>query len=59
MNWGYGRRAKIIPEAVEKFGADLLVMGAHGHRGLKRFLCSVKRSMQFGHKISIPLLAVK
>src|SRR5580765_458926 len=35
---GQGRRSKIIPELVKKFNADLLVMGAHGHRGIKDFI---------------------
>lgn len=30
-------KAKII-DAAEKWGADLIVMGSHGHKGLARFL---------------------
>jgi manganese transport protein len=55
---GYGRRSVIIPEFVNKFNADLLVMGAHGHRGIKDFILG-ETINAVRHRIQIPLLAVK
>jgi manganese transport protein len=55
---GYGRRSVIIPEFVNKFNADLLVMGAHGHHGLKDFILG-ETINAVRHRINIPLLAVK
>jgi manganese transport protein len=55
---GFGRRSKVIPKAVKQFNADLLVMGTHGHRGLKDLLFG-ETINAVRHKIGIPLLAVK
>ena len=55
---GFGRRSKVIPALVKKFNADLLVMGTHGHRGLKDVLFG-ETINAVRHKIGIPLLAVK
>ncbi|MBA3647786.1 MAG: Nramp family divalent metal transporter [Chitinophagales bacterium] len=55
---GYGRRSKVIPELVKRFHADLLVMGAHGHRALKDTIFG-ETINAVRHKIDIPLLAVK
>lgn len=55
---GFGRRSKVIPKLVKKFNADLLVMGTHGHRGLKDLLFG-ETINAVRHKIGIPLLAVK
>ncbi|MEO6166428.1 MAG: Nramp family divalent metal transporter [Chitinophagales bacterium] len=55
---GFGRRSKVIPTLVKKFNADLLVMGTHGHRGLKDVLFG-ETINAVRHKIGIPLLAVK
>ncbi|MBS1764624.1 MAG: Nramp family divalent metal transporter [Bacteroidetes bacterium] len=35
---GFGNPKRAIPTMVNTFDADLLVMGAHGHRGVKDFL---------------------
>ncbi|MEO8146945.1 MAG: Nramp family divalent metal transporter [Bacteroidia bacterium] len=55
---GYGNPKKVIPQFVKEFNAQLLVMGAHGHRGLK--------DMVFGttvdavrHAVNIPVLIVR
>ena len=54
---GSGRPAKVIPELVAECGADLLVMGAHGHRALKDLIFgSTIDSVR--HKVSIPVLVV-
>ncbi len=55
---GFGRRSKVIPGLVKKFSADLLVMGTHGHHGLKDLLFG-ETINAVRHKIGIPLLAVK
>jgi manganese transport protein len=55
---GYGRRSKAIARIVNELGADLLVMGAHGHRGLKDALFG-ETINAVRHKIHVPLLAVK
>ncbi|MCE2846799.1 MAG: Nramp family divalent metal transporter [Sphingobacteriales bacterium] len=55
---GYGRPAMRIPEIVEAQTADLLVMGAHGHRALMDFLLgSTVDSVR--HKVQIPVLIVR
>lgn len=35
---GFGNPKRVIPSMVNSFDADLLVMGAHGHRGIKDFV---------------------
>ena len=55
---GYGDPAKEIPGIVKTFGADLLVMGEHGHRGIKDMIFG-ETINAVRHKIDIPLLAVK
>jgi len=55
---GYGRRTKAVAKLVEESGAELLVMGAHGHRGLKDVIFG-ETINSVRHRISIPLLAVK
>ncbi|MEO5675610.1 MAG: Nramp family divalent metal transporter [Chitinophagales bacterium] len=55
---GYGNPIKEIPVMVKKFEADLLVMGAHGHRAVKDFIFG-ETINAVRHRISIPVLAVK
>ncbi|MEP7128406.1 MAG: Nramp family divalent metal transporter [Chitinophagales bacterium] len=55
---GFGRRSKTIPKLVKKFNADLLVMGTHGHHGIKDLLFG-ETINAVRHSIGIPLLAVK
>ncbi|MBI2271281.1 MAG: divalent metal cation transporter, partial [Bacteroidetes bacterium] len=55
---GYGNPKKVIPEIVNKSGTELLVMGAHGHRGLKDlFLGTTVDAVR--HGIKIPLLVAR
>ncbi len=35
---GFGNPKRVIPSMVNSFDADLLVMGAHGHKGIKDFV---------------------
>ncbi len=55
---GYGNPKKAIPEIVNEFKADLLVMGAHGHRGLKDFILGTTVD-SVRHKVQIPVLIVR
>ena len=47
---------KITP-VLKEFGADLLVMGAHGHTGIKDFVLGETVST-VRHKVNIPVLIV-
>lgn len=55
---GYGRPALGIAEKVKTFGADLLVMGAHGHKGFKDILFGTTVDA-VRHEVSIPVLIVR
>jgi manganese transport protein len=55
---GYGNPKKSIPAIVNEFDADLLVMGAHGHKGFKDFLLGTTVDA-VRHRIKAPLLIVK
>ncbi|MFZ7116257.1 MAG: Nramp family divalent metal transporter [Bacteroidota bacterium] len=55
---GYGNPKKAIPALVKEFKADLLVMGAHGHKGFKDFIFGTTVD-SVRHKIGIPLLIVR
>ena len=55
---GYGKRVKSIVALTEKFEADLLVMGTHGHFGLKDMIFG-ETINAIRHRVKIPLLAVK
>lgn len=54
---GYHERIKEIARMTKEFDADLLVMGTHGHKGLKDFIfgSTVDRVR---HKLTIPVLVV-
>lgn len=54
---GYGNPRRAIPRLVEETNADLLVMGAHGHRAFMDFLLgSTVDAVR--HRLSIPVLVV-
>ncbi|MFN8152895.1 MAG: Nramp family divalent metal transporter [Bacteroidia bacterium] len=54
---GYGNPRKAIPRLVTETKADLLVMGAHGHRAMMDFILgSTVDAVR--HQISIPVLVV-
>jgi manganese transport protein len=55
---GYGNPKKVIPEIVNQYGADLLVLGAHGHRGLKDLILGTTVNA-VRHRVNIPILVVK
>ena len=55
---GYGNPKKSIPEIVNEFSSDLVVMGAHGHKGFKDFLFGTTVEA-VRHRIKAPLLIVK
>ena len=55
---GYGNPKKSIPALVKEYKADLLVMGAHGHKGLKDFIFGTTVDA-VRHGIEIPLLIVR
>ncbi len=54
---GYGNPKIAIPKLVKEFNADLLVMGAHGHKGLKDFLYGTTVN-SVRHTVNIPVLIV-
>ncbi len=54
---GFGNPKKVIPEIIEETSADLLVMGAHGHKALMDFILgSTVNAVR--HRISIPVLVI-
>lgn len=55
---GYGKSAIAISQLINKSTVDLLVMGAHGHKGLKDILFgSTVDAVR--HNVKIPVLIVK
>jgi manganese transport protein len=54
---GYGDPKKVIPELVKLENADMLVMGAHGHRGLKDLILG-QTVDTVRHNVDIPVLIV-
>ncbi len=55
---GYGNRAKNIAEITKENKIELLVMGAHGHAGIKDFIFgSTVDAVR--HLVNIPVLVVK
>jgi manganese transport protein len=55
---GYGRAKQAIPILVNEKGADLLVMGAHGHRALKDLIFGTTVGA-VRHAVKIPVLIVR
>ena len=54
---GYHHRAKEIVRLVNESGADMLVIGAHGHTGLKDFIYG-ETVNTVRHELKIPVLIV-
>jgi manganese transport protein len=55
---GYGKSANVISNIVNKSKVDLLVMGAHGHKGFKDLIFgSTVDAVR--HNVNIPVLIVK
>ncbi|CAK0770478.1 hypothetical protein CCP3SC15_4150001 [Gammaproteobacteria bacterium] len=55
---GHGNPKTFIPEIVGTFHADLLVMGAHGHRMIKDIIFGTTVEA-VRHKLNIPVLIVR
>ncbi len=55
---GNGHATRVIPELVDACQAELLVMGAHGHRGLKDLLLGATVDT-VRHRVRIPVLVVR
>lgn len=55
---GYGGTVKAIVEISNKNKLELLVMGAHGHQGLKDLILGTTVN-SVRHKVSIPVLIVR
>jgi manganese transport protein len=55
---GYGNPKKVIPQIVNKYGADLLVLGAHGHSGFKDLIFGTTVNA-VRHRVNIPVLIVR
>ncbi len=55
---GYGNPRRTIPEIVNDFEADLLVMGAHGHHWAKDLVFGTTVDI-VRHRVNIPVLIVR
>ena len=55
---GYGNPKKAIPLLVTEFNADLLIMGAHGHKGFKDFIFGTTVD-SVRHRVKVPVLIVR
>ncbi|TAE79639.1 MAG: iron/manganese transporter [Bacteroidetes bacterium] len=55
---GFGKSARIISEIINKTSTDLVVMGAHGHKGIKDIIWGSTVD-QVRHLINVPVLIVK
>jgi len=54
---GFGKAADSIAGIVRESGADLVVMGAHGHKGLKDLLYGATIN-QVRHLVKVPVLVI-
>ncbi len=54
---GFGEPVKSIAKIIDEFGADLLVMGAHGHKGIKDLIFG-QTINPVRDKVKIPVLVV-
>jgi manganese transport protein len=55
---GFGAKTKSIAQITEQNKLELLVMGAHGHKGIKDIILGTTVNA-VRHKVSIPVLIVK
>lgn len=58
MKIGFGNPKQVIPEIVDEFKADLLVMGAHGHKWFKDLIFGTTVDT-VRHRVKIPVLIVR
>jgi manganese transport protein len=54
---GFGNRAKEIVKMVKESGADMLVIGAHGHSGIKDLIYG-ETINTVRHELKLPVLVV-
>jgi manganese transport protein len=54
---GFGNPRKAIPQIVKNANADLLVMGAHGHKAIMDFILGSSVDA-VRHQLDIPVLVV-
>lgn len=55
---GYGNRKMEIPKIVNRFGADLMIMGGHGHQTVMDWIFGTTIS-EVRHQLNIPVLIVR
>ncbi len=55
---GFGKSARTISNIINQTDADILVMGAHGHKGLKDFIFGSTVD-KVRHQVEIPVLIIK
>lgn len=55
---GFGKASKAIPKLAKDYQMDLLVMGAHGHKGLKDMIFGTTVDT-VRHNINIPVLIIR
>ena len=55
---GFGKSASTISNIINQTDADILVMGAHGHMGLKDFIFGSTVD-KVRHQVKIPVLIIK
>jgi manganese transport protein len=55
---GFGKSARTISNIINQTDADILVMGAHGHKGLKDFIFGSTVD-KVRHQVKIPVLIIK
>lgn len=55
---GFGSPKRVIPDIVNEFDADLLVMGAHGHKWVKDLIFGTTVDT-VRHRVKIPVLIVR
>ncbi len=54
---GFGAPVRVIPEMIRRHGADLLVVGAHGHKGFSDWLYGSTID-ELRHRLNISVLVV-
>lgn len=54
----FGSPVKKITEQVEKYDCDLLIMGSHGHKGIKDIIFG-STADEVRHRVSVPVMIVK
>ncbi len=55
---GFGKSARTISNIINQTDVDILVMGAHGHKGLKDFIFGSTVD-KVRHQVKIPVLIIK